>query len=50
METAYLVANDEAVFAIVGKPAFEDWIEETAVYVPLESDDIDADDLDFEAL
>ena len=50
METAYLVANDEAVFAIVGKPAVEDWIEEAAVYVPLESDDMDTDDLDFEAL
>jgi hypothetical protein len=50
METAYLVANDEAVFAIVGKPAVEDWIEAAAVYVPLESDDTDTDDLDFEAL
>jgi len=50
METAYLVANDEAVFVIVGKPAVEDWIEEAAVYVPLESDDTDTDDLDFEAL
>ena len=28
----------------------EDWIEEAAVYVPLESDDMDTDDLDFEAL
>jgi hypothetical protein len=50
METAYLVANDEAVFVIVGKPAVEDWIEAAAVYVPLESDDTDTDDLDFEAL
>jgi len=50
IETAYLVANDEAVFVIVGKPAVEDWIEEAAVYVPLESDDTDTDDLDFEAL
>jgi hypothetical protein len=50
METAYLLANDEAVFAIVGKTVIEEWIEEAAVYVPLESDDMETDDLDFEAL
>ena len=50
METAYLVANEEAIFALVGKSANTEWIEEAAIYVPLEGDDIDAEDLDFEAL
>ncbi len=50
IETAYLVANDDAIFAIVGKAASGEWIDEAAVYVPLDGDDIDAGDLDFEAL
>ena len=50
METAYLVANEEAVFALVGKSANTEWIEEAAIYVPLEGEDIDTEDLDFEAL
>ncbi len=28
VETAYLVANDEGVFALVGQPAIENWVEE----------------------
>ena len=50
METAYLVANEEAIFALVGKSANTEWIEEAAIYVPLEGEDIDTEDLDFEAL
>ena len=50
METAYLVANEEAIFALVGKSANTEWIEEAAIYIPLEGDDIDTEDLDFEAL
>jgi hypothetical protein len=31
METAYLVANDDGVFAIVGSIAPGGWVEESAV-------------------
>jgi hypothetical protein len=50
METAYLVANDDGVFAIVGTAAPGDWVEEAAVYVPVDGEDSDSEDLDFEAL
>ena len=50
METAYLVANDDGVFAIVGTTAPGEWVEEAAVYVPADGEDSDAEDLDFEAL
>ena len=50
METAYLVANEEAIFAIVGKVAMQEWVEEATVYVPVEAEEMDDDDLDFESL
>lgn len=50
METAYLVANEDGVFAVVGSIAPCVWVEEAAVYVPLDGEDTDAEDLDFEAL
>ena len=49
IEAAYLVANDEGVFALVGKPVVERWVEEGETFVPPEVAD-DSDDLDFEAL
>ena len=50
METAYLVANEEAIFAIVGKVVMQEWVEEATVYVPVEAEEMDDDDLDFESL
>ena len=50
METAYLVANEDGVFAVVGSIAPAGWVEEAAVYVPLDGEDTDSEDLDFEAL
>jgi hypothetical protein len=49
VEVAYLVANDEGVFALVGKPVDIAWSEQGAVFVA-ESTDDDADDLDFDQL
>jgi len=49
METAYLVANDDGVFAIVGSMAPGEWVEEAAVFVPVDGEDSDAEELDFEA-
>ena len=49
IEAAYLVANDVGVFALVGKPVVERWVEEGETFVPPEVAD-DSDDLDFEAL
>lgn len=49
VEVAYLVANDEGVFAIVGKPAEVSWAEQGEVFVA-ESVNDDADDLDFDQL
>ena len=48
-ETAYLVANDDGLFALVGKPIDEHWVEEGETFVAPEVEE-DADDLDFEAL
>lgn len=49
VEVAYLVANDEGVFALVGKPFDIAWSEQGAVFVAELTDD-DADDLDFDQL
>ena len=49
VEVAYLVANDEGVFALVGKPVDIAWSEQGAVFVA-ESTDDDVDDLDFDQL
>jgi len=49
METAYLVANNDGVFAIVGSMAPGEWVEEAAVFVPVDGEDSDAEELDFEA-
>ena len=47
-ETAYLVANDEGVFALVGVPAAPRFLEPNAPPPP--DDDESDDDLDFEML
>lgn len=49
VEVAYLIANDEGVFALVGKPVDIAWSEQGAVFVA-ESTEDDADDLDFDQL
>jgi hypothetical protein len=49
IETAYLVANDDGVFALVGKPIDEHWVQEGETFVAPEVEE-DTDDLDFEAL
>ena len=50
MESAYLVANDDGFFAIVGSTASGEWVEEAAVYAPVDDDDTFTDDLDFDSL
>jgi hypothetical protein len=50
VETAYLFANEEGVFAVVGQPAAVTWVEEGQVFVPAALEEEDTDDLDFEAL
>ena len=50
VETAYLVGNEDGFFAIVGAIAPADWIEEGAVYIPVDDATADLDDLDFESL
>ena len=49
VETAYLVANEEGVFALVGKSVNEHWVDEGETFVAPEVEE-DADDLDFDAL
>lgn len=49
IEVAYLVANDEGIFALVGKPVDIAWSEQGAVFVA-ESTEDDTDDLDFDQL
>jgi len=49
VEVAYLVANDEGVFALVGKPVDIAWSEQGAVFVAESAED-DTDDLDFDQL
>lgn len=48
-EVAYLVANDEGVFALAGQPVPLQWVDEGERFVPLEAED-ESDDLDFEDL
>ena len=50
MEIAYLVGNDNGVFALVGKNSPPEWITESAVFSLEEDEDSDLDDLDFESL
>jgi hypothetical protein len=47
-ETAYLVQNDEATFALVGQPAPAVWLEPDAPPPAEPDDDDDVDELDFE--
>ncbi len=49
-ETAYLVANAEGLFALVGTPLTLPWAEEGTTFVPEAQPDEDAGDLDFDAL
>ena len=49
-ETAYLLANGEGIFAVVGNPTAPLWLEEAEVFVADPSDDADNDDLDFEMM
>jgi len=46
--TAYLLANDEGVFALVGQSVEDRWLEMAQEFVPTEGDNSDDDDLDFE--
>lgn len=48
VETAYLVGNDEGIFAIVGQPIVDTWMEESTAFVPDETEEEDEDDLDFD--
>lgn len=49
VETAFILQNAEGIFALVGKPATPQWVEEGAVFVAEQSDE-DEDELDFESL
>jgi hypothetical protein len=49
-ETAYIVANDEGVFALVGKRADIAWAQQGAVFVAEQAAEDEADELDFEQL
>jgi hypothetical protein len=50
VERAYLVANDQGIFALVGKPLAVDWVEEGARFAPPVEAAEASDDLDFEML
>lgn len=50
LESAYLMANDEGVFLLVGQPVDIPWAEHAAVFVPDATEDEDVDDLDFDQL
>ena len=50
VERAYLVANDQGIFALVGKPFAVDWVEEGARFAPPVETAEASDDLDFEML
>ena len=50
VERAYLVANDQGIFALVGKPLAVDWVEEGARFAPPAEATEASDDLDFEML
>ena len=49
VETAYLVSNDEGIFALVGKPIDDHWVDEGETFVAPE-DEEETDDFDFEDL
>ena len=50
VERAYLVANEQGIFALVGKPLAVDWVEEGARFAPPVEAAETSDDLDFEML
>ena len=50
VECAYLLANDQGVFALVGKPVSVGWVEEGARFAPPVEAAEASDDLDFEML
>lgn len=50
VEMAYLVANDQGIFALVGKPLTVGWVEEGASFAPPLDETEASDDLDFEML
>jgi len=50
-ETAYLLANDEGIFALTGKPQNTVWVDESTSFVPEAADaEEESDDLDFDSL
>jgi hypothetical protein len=49
LETAFILANPEGVFAIVGKTIEPKWVEESQVFLP-DQDEDEEDELDFESL
>jgi hypothetical protein len=49
-DTAFLTANDEGLFLLVGRPVEVPWAELTTVFVPDATDDEETDDLDFDQL
>ena len=50
VESAYLIANDEGVFLLVGRSVEVPWAEHAAVFVPEAADEDDTDDQDFDQL
>ena len=48
VETAYIVGNDDGIFAVVGQPIIETWMEESTTFVSDEGEEEDEDDLDFD--
>ena len=50
VETAYVLANAEGYFALVGKPMDTRWIEQGAVFVSTNEEDLGEDELDFESM
>lgn len=49
-EVAYLLANDEGIFAIVGNPTTVVWAEEATVFVAEPEEEASSDELDFEMM
>lgn len=50
VETAYVLANAEGYFALVGKTTDTRWIEQGAVFVTTDEEDLGGDELDFESM
>jgi hypothetical protein len=51
VERAFILSNDQGVFALVGKPLNPDWVEEGARFEPpVEGAEEGSEDLDFEML